>query len=151
MIIILGEATRLLAWLAKNSKTPSVMKNLVKADALPPIISMMKSEHIVMQNEALIALSLISVSCLTEVEEISASTDLINILYQVMGGDIIVPELTQNALALLVVLLCSAKLRSAVNSTPIRTDLKALKNHNDEKIRDLAGNALQMLETSNAP
>ncbi|GFV99066.1 rap1 GTPase-GDP dissociation stimulator 1-B [Trichonephila clavipes] len=102
-----GEATRLLAWLAKNSKTPSVMKNLVKADALPPIISMMKSEHIVMQNEALIALSLISVSCLTEVEEISASTDLINILYQVMGGDIIVPELNQNALSLLVVLLCS--------------------------------------------
>ncbi|GFS60506.1 rap1 GTPase-GDP dissociation stimulator 1-A [Trichonephila inaurata madagascariensis] len=146
-----GEATRLLAWLAKNSKTPSVMKNLVKADALPPIISMMKSEHIVMQNEALIALSLISVSCLTEVEEISASTDLINILYQVMGGDIIVPELTQNALSLLVVLLCSAKMRSAVNSTPIRTDLKALKNHNDEKIRDLAGNALQMLETNNGP
>lgn len=61
-----GEATRLLAWLAKNSKAPSVMKNLVKADALHPVISMMKSEHVVMQNEALVAVTLISISCLSK-------------------------------------------------------------------------------------
>ncbi|CAL1295263.1 unnamed protein product [Larinioides sclopetarius] len=146
-----GEATRLLAWIAKNSKTPSVMKNLVKANALPPIISMMKSEHVVMQNEALIALSLVAVSCLSDIEEVAGSTDLINILYQILAGDIIVIELTQNALSLLVVLMCSAKLRNAVNSTPIRTDLKVLKNHNDKKIRDLASNAIQMLETSHGP
>ncbi|GIY16755.1 rap1 GTPase-GDP dissociation stimulator 1-A [Caerostris darwini] len=146
-----GEATRLLAWLAKNSKSVSVMKNLVKADALAPIISMMKSEHVVMQNEALVAISLIAVSCLSDIEEIASSTDLINILHQILIGDIAVPELTQNALSLLVVLMCSAKLRNLVNNTPIRTNLKALKNHSEKKIRDLASNAIQMLEASHGP
>ncbi|XP_015918634.1 rap1 GTPase-GDP dissociation stimulator 1 [Parasteatoda tepidariorum] len=145
-----GESTRLLAWLAKNSKSPVVMKNLVKTNALPPVISMMKSEHVVMQNEALVAITLVATSCLSDVEEIAGSTDLINTLYQVMGSDIIVPELTQNALSLLVVLSSSAKLRPVINATPIRSDLKALKNHNDEKIKELAGKALQLLEKSKA-
>ncbi|KAG8191884.1 hypothetical protein JTE90_019819 [Oedothorax gibbosus] len=142
-----GEATRLLTWLAKNFKAPSVMKNLVKAEALHPVISMMKSEHVVMQNEALVAVTLVSVSCLADVEAAASSTDLISILYQVISGDTTVSELIQNALTLLLVLLGSDKLKSAFTSTvPIQKDLKALKNHSDAKIKDLAGNALKMLE-----
>lgn len=64
--INIGEATRLLAWLAKNSRSPSVLKNLVKADALPPVISMMKSEHVVMQKEALDAVNLVASWCLSK-------------------------------------------------------------------------------------
>lgn len=64
IFLLLGEATRLLAWLAKNSnlarRCTSVLKNLVKANALPPIISMLKSEHDVMKNEALIAVKLVA-------------------------------------------------------------------------------------------
>ncbi|KFM74291.1 hypothetical protein X975_24057, partial [Stegodyphus mimosarum] len=63
-----------------------------------------------------------------------------------MSSDIIVPELTQNALSLLVVLSQSAKLRCAIINTPIRSDLKALKNHNDEKIKELAEKTIQLLE-----
>lgn len=41
-----------------NSTT--VLKNLIKANALPPTISMLKSEHDVMKNEALIAVKLVA-------------------------------------------------------------------------------------------
>ncbi len=64
--LILGEATRLLAWLAKNSNSPSVVNNLVKANAFPYVITMLKSEHAVMQNEALIAVTMASKFCLSK-------------------------------------------------------------------------------------
>ena len=53
-----GEATRLLAWLVKNSRTEEVMRNIVIAEGVPHLVAMIPSEHVVMQNEALVALTL---------------------------------------------------------------------------------------------
>ena len=40
-----GEATRLLAWLVKNSRAAVVMRNLVRAEAVPHLVAMGTSEH----------------------------------------------------------------------------------------------------------
>ncbi|XP_025092007.1 rap1 GTPase-GDP dissociation stimulator 1-like isoform X2 [Pomacea canaliculata] len=55
-----GEAVRLLASMIKNSKSSQVMRNIVREEGLPHLVSMATSEHLVMQNEALIALTLVA-------------------------------------------------------------------------------------------
>ena len=57
---VTGEATRLMAWIIKNSKAAQVMRNLVRAEGLQHLVTMATSEHLVMQNEALLALNLIA-------------------------------------------------------------------------------------------
>jgi hypothetical protein len=56
---IQSESVRLLAWLVKNSRSPDVMEIVVARGGLPHLAAMVASEHAVMQNEALIALTLI--------------------------------------------------------------------------------------------
>lgn len=62
--LYLGEASRMLAWLIKNGRSGELMRNIVREDGIQPLVSMVTSEHIVMQNEALVALTLISSSVL---------------------------------------------------------------------------------------
>ena len=57
---VTGEATRLMSWIIKNSKAAQVMRNLVRAEGLQHLVTMATSEHLVMQNEALLALNLIA-------------------------------------------------------------------------------------------
>ena len=54
-----GEANRLVAWLVKHSANSEVMKNVVSCSGVPHLVNMMNAEHAVMQNEALVALTLI--------------------------------------------------------------------------------------------
>ena len=58
--VFVGEATRLVAWLVKNSRHQPVMKCLAVQGALPHLVNMTNSEFPVMQNEALLALTLIT-------------------------------------------------------------------------------------------
>lgn len=59
-LMFLGEGTRLLASLVKNGRSVELMRNVVKCQGIPPLVAMVSSEHLVMQNEALVALTLIS-------------------------------------------------------------------------------------------
>lgn len=57
---VAGEATRLMAWIIKNSRAVQVMRNLVRAEGVQHLVTMATSEHLVMQNEALLALNLVA-------------------------------------------------------------------------------------------
>ena len=58
--LLTGEATRLMAWLVKNSRSGEVMRNLIQADGIPHLVTMATSEHVVMQNESLMAITLMA-------------------------------------------------------------------------------------------
>lgn len=60
-----AEASRMLAMMAKQARTAEVSQQILKCGGLAPIVTMVTSEHPIMQNEALIALAVIS----TTVEE----------------------------------------------------------------------------------
>ncbi|CAH0387037.1 unnamed protein product [Bemisia tabaci] len=64
-----GEACRLLAWLIKNSRDREVMGRMVAAGAVPCLVGMITAEHTVMQNEALLALCLLSAMRLADAEK----------------------------------------------------------------------------------
>ena len=59
-----GEATRLLAWIVKNSRSEEVMRLIIRSDGIPFLVGMATSEHVVMQNESLVSLTLIATSVL---------------------------------------------------------------------------------------
>ncbi|XP_046392857.1 rap1 GTPase-GDP dissociation stimulator 1-B [Ischnura elegans] len=61
-----GEANRLIAWLIKNSKTESVMNTILDAGGLPFLVNMVTAEHAVMQNEALLALTLLTATLVSK-------------------------------------------------------------------------------------
>ena len=72
-----GEATRLLSWMVKSSHSAIVMRNLVRAGGVPHLVTMMTSEHSVMQIEALIALNLIA-SCILGMKVLSMIADFMS-------------------------------------------------------------------------
>ena len=56
-----GEATRLLAWLVKHSRgQASVAEMAVKCQGLTHLVTMTMADHAVMQNEAIMALTLVT-------------------------------------------------------------------------------------------
>ncbi len=55
-----GEANRLVAWLVKHSRDGEVMRRVVHHGGVPHLVNMVNAEHAVMQNEALVALTLIA-------------------------------------------------------------------------------------------
>ncbi|KAF7642155.1 hypothetical protein LDENG_00263490 [Lucifuga dentata] len=55
-----GEASRLLAALIRHSRSPEVVRAVAKADGVRHLVSMTSSEHVIMQNEALVALAIAS-------------------------------------------------------------------------------------------
>ncbi|XP_039293340.1 rap1 GTPase-GDP dissociation stimulator 1 [Nilaparvata lugens] len=63
-----GEASRLLAWLVKNSRDRDVMGCMVATGAVQQLVAMITAEHWVMQGEALLALSLLAAMRLADAE-----------------------------------------------------------------------------------
>ncbi|KAL8600638.1 hypothetical protein ACOMHN_030294 [Nucella lapillus] len=96
-----GEATRLMAWTIKNSKASQVMRNLVRAEGMPHLVTMATSEHTVMQNEALLALNLVASTVLGEAAVSLKEADLSGVVLKILKNNETVPELLCNTLALL--------------------------------------------------
>jgi hypothetical protein len=54
-----GEANRFVASLVKNSRSSDAMNCIVSSGALKHLVAMSGAEHVLMQNEAIIALTII--------------------------------------------------------------------------------------------
>ncbi|XP_063699721.1 GTPase-GDP dissociation stimulator vimar [Culicoides brevitarsis] len=100
-----AESLRLIAWLIKHAYKDKTSdgtklddKNLHKfiqiPDAVNSLVTMLSSSHVVMQNEALIALCILSVTCLRNASE---GVQLDDILIESHIGDKISNFITRNA------------------------------------------------------
>ncbi|KAK7602061.1 hypothetical protein V9T40_009502 [Parthenolecanium corni] len=65
-----GEAVRFLAWLIKNCRSQTLMDVMIECKAVPKLVDMVISDHEVMQNEALLALAILSSVRLSNIEKI---------------------------------------------------------------------------------
>ncbi|KAL1415161.1 hypothetical protein MTO96_006950 [Rhipicephalus appendiculatus] len=95
-----GESVRLLAWIAKNSASPEAKAVLCRLGALPHWVSMLSSEHSLMQAEGLLALtlSLTPPPSSTTLEELK-KTDVLSLLRSLLESPEVSPEALQNAVA----------------------------------------------------
>lgn len=74
-----GEVPRLLAWLIKNCHKTKPFQTLLSVnDSLKCLVEMISSIHVVMQNEALLALNIICLSSKNRKDSINNENDLPN-------------------------------------------------------------------------
>ncbi|XP_050393873.1 rap1 GTPase-GDP dissociation stimulator 1 isoform X1 [Patella vulgata] len=169
-----GEATRLLAWLIKNSKSPEVMKNIIKSDGIQYLVSMATSEHVVMQNEALIALTLICSTVLEDAADQLKEADLAKTVTDILKNSSTLPEILYNTLTLTKTI-CSAasptspqmlrcsllactgflsdvqsNLREEIVTSGIADTIKQLVQHKDPKVQEAAKTVLDFIEEASA-
>ncbi|XP_060551393.1 rap1 GTPase-GDP dissociation stimulator 1-like isoform X2 [Ruditapes philippinarum] len=141
-----GEATRLMAWLVKNSRAEDVMRNIIRADGIPFLVAMATSEHIVMQNESLVALTLIASTVLADAALPLKEADILDTITQLLKADETLPEIKCNTLTLTRTICSSEALREDLLSSSIPDVIRQLTEHDDEKVKIAAKSVIPVLE-----
>ncbi|XP_076458299.1 rap1 GTPase-GDP dissociation stimulator 1-B-like isoform X2 [Babylonia areolata] len=142
-----GEATRLMAWTIKNSKTLQVIRNMVRAEGMQHLVTMATSEHMVMQNEALIALNLVASTVLGEAAVSLKEADLAGTVLKILKNDETKPELLCNTLALIRTMGTADGLRQDLVTSGVLDVIRTLsKEHAHQGVKDNAASALTSLE-----
>ncbi|XP_062604562.1 rap1 GTPase-GDP dissociation stimulator 1-like [Saccostrea cucullata] len=165
-----GEGTRLLASLVKNGRSVELMRNVIKCQGIPPLVAMVSSEHLVMQNEALVALTLICSTVLDEAALPLKQSELTETISSLLGNKSTLPEILCNTLTLTKTL-CNAVSQSSPNTLSCKllvcagraTDIpqslrdeimtsgipdiaRQLSSHEEEKVREAANTFLAIFD-----
>ncbi|XP_076073836.1 rap1 GTPase-GDP dissociation stimulator 1-B-like isoform X1 [Mytilus galloprovincialis] len=166
-----GEASRMLAWLIKNGRSTELMRNIVREDGVLPLVTMVASEHIVMQNEALMALTLIASTILADAALQLKEAELAETIINLLGNPDVIPEILCNTLTLTKTVceaatppfsqlipcgglfMCSGSLsdmqknlKDEIMNSGLTNIVKSLKEHKDEKVRESASKVLTVIE-----
>ncbi|XP_055877369.1 rap1 GTPase-GDP dissociation stimulator 1-like isoform X2 [Biomphalaria glabrata] len=166
-----GEATRVMASLVKNSRSTSVIQNLIRADGINHLVSMAMSEHLVMQNEAILALTIICTTALGEASVPLKEADLTETLIILLKDDKLPAEMMCNVFSLLQAISTSATpsvppscallactglmpdvrrtLKDDILTSNIVDLVRSLgESHMDERVKDAARSTVLLLEQS---
>ncbi|MGH0164920.1 UNVERIFIED_CONTAM: hypothetical protein FKN15_076900 [Acipenser sinensis] len=144
-----GEANRLLAALIRHSRAPEVVKAVTRVEGMQHLITMATNEHVIMQNEALVALAIASTIDIDTVEEPFMSAGLLSTLQQMLEDPVAVVEVKFSTVGLVCSLANSVELRSQMEALALRETLGKLSNHGNTKLASQADTALSILaETS---
>ncbi|XP_078042956.1 visceral mesodermal armadillo-repeats [Augochlora pura] len=73
-----SEANRLIAWLINNSRDKEIVGLMVEHGAVPHLVKMLTSQHVLMQNEALISLMILTTSCLSQCVQFLLEADIVD-------------------------------------------------------------------------
>uniref|UniRef100_A0A3Q2YSH5 Si:dkey-191g9.5 n=1 Tax=Hippocampus comes TaxID=109280 RepID=A0A3Q2YSH5_HIPCM len=134
-----GEASRLLSALIRHSRRPGVIHAILKADGIRHLISMSKSEHVIMQNEALVALAIASTINIESVKDLF-TTELLAMLKKMLEDPTGTAEVKYSALCLI----CSLA-NSELEEVNMKDSLKKLTDHSNSQLAAQASSALALL------
>ncbi|EFN75447.1 Rap1 GTPase-GDP dissociation stimulator 1-B [Harpegnathos saltator] len=70
-----GEANRLIAWLINNSRDRQIALSIIKYGAVQHLVNMLLAQHSLMQNEAILGLTILTRICPAESEELLIAAD----------------------------------------------------------------------------
>ncbi|KAL0964416.1 hypothetical protein UPYG_G00323560 [Umbra pygmaea] len=144
-----GEANRLLAALIRHSRSLEVITAVTKADGVRHLISMATSEHVIMQNEALVALAIASAIDIDSMEESFRKAELLPILQKMLEDPVGAVEFKFSALGLICSLANSSTMKEEMESLNLKETLIQLSAHSSPKLATQAKTVLAMLsETS---
>ncbi|XP_053995605.1 GTPase-GDP dissociation stimulator vimar [Hylaeus anthracinus] len=116
-----GEAHRLMAWLINNSRNKEISLSVIEHGAVKHLVNMLMAHHILMQNEALISLMILTTSCLSECEKLLLEADIGEKLCKFFDtvNNLEIPIL-QNIVSLLDNITNSGTLREHLGKTNLR-------------------------------
>ena len=117
-----GEANRLIAWLITNNRNKEIVLLMIQHGAVVHLVTMLISQHIRMQNEALISLIILTTTCLYECEKPLVEADIGEKLCRFFdAANSTEAPILHNVLSLLDIITESDVLREHLGKTNIKT------------------------------
>uniref|UniRef100_A0A3P8RTH3 Si:dkey-191g9.5 n=1 Tax=Amphiprion percula TaxID=161767 RepID=A0A3P8RTH3_AMPPE len=140
-----GEASRLLAALIRHSRNPEVVRAVARADGVRHLICMATSEHVIMQNEALVALAIASAIDIESMKDPIREAELLHMLKKMLEDHTGAVEVKFSALGLICSLANSSAMKDELNTINMRESLIKLTDHSSEKLASQASSILTLL------
>ncbi|XP_068597213.1 rap1 GTPase-GDP dissociation stimulator 1 [Brachionichthys hirsutus] len=140
-----GEASRLLAALIRHSRSPEVVGAVAKAAGVQHLISMATSEHVIMQNEALVALAIATAIDIESMKDPLREAELLPMLKKMLEDPVGAVEVKFSALGLICSLANSSVMKDELTSVNIKESLSKLREHSSSKISSQASSILAIL------
>ncbi|XP_074445615.1 rap1 GTPase-GDP dissociation stimulator 1 isoform X4 [Larus michahellis] len=142
---VMGESNRLLSALIRHSKSKDVIRTIVQSGGIKHLVTMATSEHVIMQNEALVALALIAALELVTAEKDLENAQLVQILHRLLSDDRSAPEIKYNSMVLVCALIGSEPLQKEVQSMAFLEVVSKLRSHENKTVAQQASLTEQRL------
>ncbi|KAM8800895.1 rap1 GTPase-GDP dissociation stimulator 1 isoform 6-T6 [Rhynchonycteris naso] len=142
---VMGESNRLLSALIRHSKSKDVIKTIVQSGGIKHLVTMATSEHVIMQNEALVALALIAALELGTAEKDLESAKLVQILHKLLADERSAPEIKYNSMVLICALMGSESLHKEVQDLAFLDVVSKLRSHENKSVAQQASVTEQRL------
>ncbi|KAM5338440.1 rap1 GTPase-GDP dissociation stimulator 1 isoform 7-T7 [Glossophaga mutica] len=142
---VMGESNRLLSALIRHSKSKDVIKTIVQNGGIKHLVTMATSEHVIMQNEALVALALIAALELGTAEKDIESAKLVQILHKLLADERSAPEIKYNSMVLICALMGSESLHKEVQDLAFLDVVAKLRSHENKSVAQQASLTEQRL------
>ncbi|XP_048092046.1 rap1 GTPase-GDP dissociation stimulator 1 [Alosa alosa] len=138
---VMGESNRLLSALIRHSKSKDVVRTVIQSGGVKHLVTMATSEHMIMQNEALVALGVIGAL------DLGASSDanLVQILHKLLTDERSAPEIKYNSMILICSLMGSEPLHREVQSLAFIDVVSKLRSHENKTVSHQASLTEQRL------
>ncbi|XP_035255439.1 rap1 GTPase-GDP dissociation stimulator 1 isoform X4 [Anguilla anguilla] len=140
-----GEANRLLAALIRHSRAPEVINAVTEADGVRHLIAMATSEHVIMQNEALVALAIASAIDIESMQEPFREADLLPMLQKMLDDPVGAVEVKFSAIGLICSLANSGLLKEQMEALNLKESLSKLSGHSNSKLASQADTVLAVI------
>nr|DBA28815.1 TPA: hypothetical protein GDO54_009111 [Pyxicephalus adspersus] len=142
---VMGESNRLLSALIRHSKSKDVIRTIVESGGIKHLVTMATSEHVIMQNEALVALGLIAALELQSAESYLESAKLVQVLHRLLSDDKSAPEIKYNSMVLICAVMGSEPLHKEVQSLAFLEVVSKLRSHENKTVAQQASLTEQKL------
>ncbi|KAM6176509.1 rap1 GTPase-GDP dissociation stimulator 1 [Erethizon dorsatum] len=142
---VMGESNRLLSALIRHSKSKDVIKAIIQSGGIKHLVTMATSEHVIMQNEALVALALIAALELDTAEKDLESAKLVQILHRLLADERSAPEIKYNSMVLTCALMGSESLHKEVQDLAFLDIVSKLRSHENKSVAQQASLTEQRL------
>ncbi|XP_051785750.1 rap1 GTPase-GDP dissociation stimulator 1 isoform X2 [Erpetoichthys calabaricus] len=142
---VMGESNRLLSALIRHSKSKDVIRTIIHAGGVKHLVTMATSEHVIMQNEALVALGLIAALDLGSAEKELEGASLVPILHRLLSDDLSAPEIKYNSMILICAVMGSEPLHKEVQGLTFLDVISKLRSHENKTVAHQASLTEQRL------
>ncbi|XP_069834450.1 rap1 GTPase-GDP dissociation stimulator 1 isoform X1 [Dendropsophus ebraccatus] len=142
---VMGESNRLLSALIRHSKSKDVIRTIVESGGIKHLVTMATSEHVIMQNEALVALGLIAALELQSAECELESAKLVQVLHRLLSDERSAPEIKYNSMVLICAVMGSEPLHKEVQSLAFLDVVSKLRSHENKTVAQQASLTEQKL------
>ncbi|XP_036406839.1 rap1 GTPase-GDP dissociation stimulator 1 isoform X3 [Megalops cyprinoides] len=142
---VMGESNRLLSALIRHSKSKDVVRTVIQGGGVKHLVTMATSEHMIMQNEALVALGLIAALDLDMAEKDFVSASLVQVLHKLLSDEKSAPEIKYNSMILICAIMGSEPLHKEVQGLTFLDVVSKLRSHENKTVAHQASLTEQRL------